>query len=431
MPRPRPASKRTGVRFDRNRIRLHKGECQRENGTYVYRWTDSDSKRHSVYAPTLDELRAKEEQVIVDRHDGIKRDGNSLSVNDMFDLWCQLKRGIKDSTLQNYVFMYETYVRPTFGQKRLVRVKKSDVRAFYNRLSDDKILKISTIDIIHNILHQVFQVAVDDDLMRHNPTDNMMRELKQVHGSDSVPKNALTIDQQNLFLDFLWHNKKYQHWYPIFYIMVHTGMRAGEITGLRWCDIDMEKGVISVNHTLVYYNHRDEKGSYFSINTPKSKAGKREIPMTEGVKNAFRLEKEFQEEIGLQCVDEIDGYGDFVFVNRFGHIQHHCTLNKALSRIIRDCNGEVLDKTPNDVTPILLPHFSCHILRHTFATRLAESGVNVKFCQSILGHADITTTFNIYVSVTDDFKRQEINTFSQYMSTGNRQTAISLHVDNS
>ena len=78
--------------------------------------------------------------------------------------------------------------------------------------------------------------------------------------------------------------------YPVFYIMANTGMRVGEITGLRWCDVDMENGIISVNHTLVYYNHRDEKGCYFSINTPKTKAGIREIPMTEGVKQAFLME---------------------------------------------------------------------------------------------------------------------------------------------
>ena len=79
--------------------------------------------------------------------------------------------------------------------------------------------------------------------------------------------------KEELFLGYLARTPKYQHWYPVFYIMANTGMRVGEITGLRWCDVDMENGIISVNHTLVYYNHRDEKGCYFSINTPKTKAG--------------------------------------------------------------------------------------------------------------------------------------------------------------
>ena len=75
--------------------------------------------------------------------------------------------------------------------------------------------------------------------------------------------------------------------------------------GIRIYDVDMENGIIIVNHTLVYYNHRDEKGCYFSINTPKTKAGIREIPMTEGVKQAFLMEKEFQEECGMKSVSHI------------------------------------------------------------------------------------------------------------------------------
>ncbi len=74
-------------------------------------------------------------------------------------------------------------------------------------------------------------------------------------------------------------------------------MRVGEITGLRWCDVDFKTGLINVNHTLVYYNHRDEHGCYFSINTPKTKAGIREIPMTEGVVEAFKMEKSIKKKI--------------------------------------------------------------------------------------------------------------------------------------
>ena len=189
----------SGVRFDDKRTRLKTGEIQRKNGTYEYRWTTRDGKRHSVYAPTLDKLREYEEQVIVDRHDGIKTDVKALSVNDVFDLWCNLKRGVKDSTMKNYIYMYEMFVRPTFGKKRLVTVKKSDVRGFYNRLADEKIPKISTIDGIHNVLHQVFQVAVDDEYIRNNPTDNMLKELKQAHCMDSEKRKALTMEEKKSF----------------------------------------------------------------------------------------------------------------------------------------------------------------------------------------------------------------------------------------
>ncbi len=414
---------KTGVRFDCNRVRLRKGETQRDNGTYIYRWTSNDGKRHAIYAPTIEELREKEEQVIVDQHDGIKTETKSLTVNNVYELWCQLKRGIKDSTFKNYIYMYEMFVQPNFGKKKITTVRKSDVRRFYNQLSDEKSLKVTTIDGIHNILHQVFQVAVDDDIIRNNPTDNMLRELKTAMSSESTKREALTVEQQRLFFEFLLNTPKYEHWYPVFFIMANTGMRVGEITGLRWCDVDFDTGLISVNHTLVYYNHRDEKGCYYSINTPKTKAGERYIPMTQAVKDAFRMEREYQEEVGLESVSRIDGYDDFIFVNRNGQVQNQGTLNKAIKRIMRDCNFAILDKNGLDSKPTLLPDFSCHILRHTFATRMAEAGLNVKFLQSTLGHTDVSTTLNIYVSVTNELRNKEISAFEAYLSTGVTQTA--------
>lgn len=389
----------------------------------TYRWTDKLGKRNTIYAATLEDLREQEEQILVDQHDGIKANIKNVTVNDVYELWCQLKRGIKDSTMKNYIYMYELFVKPTFGKKKLVQVKKSDVRRFYNQLIDDKVLKPSTVDVIHNIVHQVFQIAVDDDMIRSNPAANMLREIKMAHGSEIEKRKALTLEQEELFLGYLARTSKYQHWYPIFYIMANTGMRVGEITGLRWCDVDMENGIISVNHTLVYYNHRDEKGCYFSINTPKTKAGILEIPMTEGVKQAFLMEKEFQEECGMKSVSHIEGYSDFVFVNRNGEVQHQGTLNKALQRIMRDCNSEVLEKKGVDSDPVLLPKFSCHVLRHTFATRMCESGLNVKVVQSVLGHADVTTTLDIYVTVTNDLKKREITAFETYLKTGAKQMA--------
>lgn len=105
-------------------------------------------------------------------------------------------------------------------------------------------------------------------------------------------------------------------------------------------------------------------------------------------------------------------------------VQHQGTLNKALRRIIRDCNDEVLEKYGIDSDPVLLPQFSCHILRHTFATRLCESGVNIKVIQDVLGHADIQTTMNIYIDVTKDLKKKEIAAFGLYIE-GERQTTVS------
>lgn len=402
-------------RKDKDRIVLRKGESQRKDGNYDYRWTTRDGKRHSVYAKTLEELRAKEEEILRDKCNGIKTEARYVTINDVFEVWKQLKRGLKDNTFQNYKYMYEQFVKPDFGNTRVSQLKKSDVKRFYNMLADERVLKVSTIDSIHTVLHQVLDMAVDDAYLRNNPSDNVLKELKQAHKFDTEKRKALTVAEQELFLDFLRRNHQYNHWYPIFAVMVGTGLRVGEVTGLRWCDIDLKENLIDVNHTLVYYNHA-ENGCYFNINTPKTKAGVRNVPMLEFVKQAFIEERKYQMANGIRCNVKIDGYTDFIFVNRFGAAQHQGTLNKALRRIIRDCNDEVLER--NEENPVLLPRFSCHSLRHTFTTRMCEAGVNIKVIQDALGHADISTTLNIYADVTKELKKKEFEGMEAVFKSG-------------
>ncbi|WP_270644029.1 tyrosine-type recombinase/integrase [Merdimonas faecis] len=397
---------------------LKDGESIMPDGRYRYQYVDAYGKRKAIYSwklvPTDKipdgkrsdlSLREKIKQVQKDVSDGIRID-NQKTVNDIFDLWISLKRNLKDNTKQNYIYMYQQFVAPDFGKKKISKLVKSDVRRFYNTLVDERGLKINTLDSIHTVLHPVLELAVEDGYLRNNPSDNVMRELKQSHNYDMEKKKALTVEEQNLFLDYLRDNEIYGHWYPVFAVMLGTGLRVGEVTGLRWSDVDLKEGTISINHTLVYYQHRDGKGCYFSVNTPKTKAGIRTVPILDGVKHAFVEEKKWRMANGVLCNAQIDGFTDFIFVNRFGNVQHQGTLNKALRRIIRDCNEEQLARGKKN--PILLPRFSCHTLRHTFATRLVESGVNIKAVQEILGHSDISTTMDIYVDAKEDFKREEI-----------------------
>lgn len=122
----------------------------------------------------------------------------------------------------------------------------------------------------------------------------------------------------------------------------------------------------------------------------------------------------------MQCEVTIDRYTDFIFVNRFGNTQHQGTLNKAIRRIIRDCNDEQFMKSENP--KVLFPHFSCHSLRHTFTTRMCEAGINVKVIQDALGHKDISTTLNIYTDVTKELKKQEFDGLDIYFKTENEMT---------
>lgn len=401
-------------RKDNKRRVLREGEYQRKNGTYEYRWKDSRGNSYSVYAKTLEELREKEDDVRKDSLDGIRAEAKNLSVNDLFEMWKRIKRGLKDNTYSNYCYMYTEFVMPEFGRNKVAKLKRSDVRAFYNYLSEERGLKANTIDCVHTVLHQVLQLGVEDEYLRYNPSDNALRELKKAHAADSEKRRALTLPQQELFEEFLRKPGQYNHWYPIFEVMLWTGMRVGEATGLRWEDVDFEKNEISVNHTLVYYCHRSDRNeSVFAINTPKTEAGKRTIPMLPRVKEALLLEKKFNEEFDITCNSVVDGYTDFIFLNRFGEVYQQSTLNKALRRIIRDCNFEVLDKHKGSEDPVLLPHFSNHYLRHTFTTRMVEKGMNVKVMQDILGHADAQTTMNIYADVTKELKDREMSEFGK------------------
>lgn len=414
-------------RFDKKHRLLKKGEIQRADGYYTYRWTSRNGKRHSVTASTLEELREREEQIARDMSEGIRGDAKNVTLDDMFELWKRLKRGLKGNTFQNYCYMYRTFVSPEIGKLRIATLKKSDIKAFYNSLVDGKNLKIATVDNIHTVLHQVLEVAVEDRYMRTNISDNLMKELKQSHNIGQERKRALTEPEQELFLDFLKRdNTPYRHWYPVFAVMVNTGMRVGEITGLRWEDVDFEENVIEVSHTLVYYNHSDE-GCYFSIHTPKTEAGKRVIPMLDEVREAFLEEKSYQESNQLKCKASIDGYTDFIFINRFGNVQHQGTLNKALRRIIRDCNDMQLAKGGKD--PLLLPRFSCHSLRHTFTTRLVEAGVNLKVIQGALGHKDFSTTMDIYTDVTKELRQREFDSLQEKMGRKKDKRESSMEPD--
>lgn len=396
---------------DKGRI-LKKGERQREDGVYEYRY-QVNGKRQSLYAVTLEQLRRLEDQITVDRHDGIRSNASAVKLDDLFNVWCDMKRGLKDNTFQNYQYMYTQFVSPHLGDEKVVKIKKSDVRRFYNRLLEVEGLKMSTVNSLQTVLHQVLQLAVDDNYIRVNPADSALRELKLTHQYDSERKRALTVDEQKLLMTFIDESEQYRHWRPIITVMLGTGMRVGEVTGLRWKDIDLAKGTIDVNHTLVFYNKKHKQT--YAINSTKTPCSNRVIPMLDSVREAFLEEKRNQESKGLYCTSIIDGYQDFIFCNRFGEVLNLGVINKALRRITRDCNEQVLDNHKGDDMPVLLPRFSCHTFRHTFTTRMCESGMNVKVVQDVLGHSDIRTTLDVYTHITKELQDMAMDDLSRYL----------------
>ena len=130
------------------------------------------------------------------------------------------------------------------------------------------------------------------------------------------------------------------------------------------------------------------------------------------------MEKERQKELGLTCKVNIGGYTDFIFLNNNGNIYDTKLLNLALERIIKKCNNELIESGSS----ILLPHISCHTLRHTFATRMAEAGLSPKAIQSILGHSDIRISMNLYVDSTDYLKLSAIKELENYLINAETET---------
>ncbi len=182
----------------------------------------------------------------------------------------------------------------------------------------------------------------------------------------------------------------------------------GECLGLRWEDLDFENKVISINHAVTYYRSAEHGRQLMSISLPKTEAGIRTIPMLDVVKEAFLMEKEQQfDMLGGLNEQIIDGMSGFVFQNADGRVPNPQTVNRKIKRIVETYNSEeLLNAAKEKRDPELIPNFSCHVLRHTFATRLCEVESNLKVIQSVMGHRNIETTMDIYAEATEE-KKQE------------------------
>lgn len=396
---------------------LRQGETQRKNVNYDYRWLDKTGRRHSFYAPTLVELRKKQKEILKDELEGIKTSSSRMTVNDIYGIWKNVKRGIKDNTFQNYKYMYETFMQDDIGKYPIKDLKPTDIRMYYNKLIEKRNLKITTLDSIHTVLYQVLEIAVEEERIRNNPARNALTELKRTHNVDEEKRKVLSIEEQVAFEDYLGKTKISTRWEPIFTIMLNTGLRVGEVTGVTWDDVDFENNTISVNRTLTYYVHEDGF-SRLAVNPPKTAKSKRTIPMLDVVRASFRKEKQIQKDLNIKQIKIVDGISNFVFVNRVGNPINQAPLNKTLRRMVRQYNETQLQK-PNTKEKLFLPRISCHSLRHTFATRQVEANVNSKVLQEIMGHADIKTTMNIYVEVTNELKEREFEKYEKYIESMN------------
>lgn len=383
---------------------LRDGEVQRSDGMYMYRYNDAKGDRRCLYswrlvktdklpdgkraAEPLREMEARVQQDLKDGIDGYKAGNTTL--NRFYDEYISMKYELKDSTRCNYKYMWGKFVRDAIGHVEIGAIKYSDVKKFYISLIRDKGFKPNSVENIQTLLHPVFGAAVRDGYIRMNPTDGVLSEIKKSHNWEKPKRHALTEKQQQRFMSFTSSSRVYNHWKPLFTILLGTGGRIGEILGLRWQDCDFEHGLISINHNLIYRQMEDGKMA-FQVTTPKTKSGTRIVPMFSEVK--AELMSVPRDSNGCS----VDGYEGFIFCNRFGQMLNPHVVNRAIDRIVRDANREDGD---NEV----LPHFSVHNLRHTFCTRMCENEPNVKIIQEIMGHRNISTTMDVYNEATKDKK---------------------------
>jgi len=394
-------------RKDNKGRNLRTGESQRKDGRYMYRWTQNGKER-SVYALTLGELREKEEEIRADIREGIDgKTASALTVDGMFKKYMESEKGIRLSTKLEYQRRYDCFIYSVLGKSKINKVKYSDVKSFYHSIIEEKGLSYSSICSINIVLNSIFKLAVKDNIIRNNPCEDILHEFK---GMEKYTKKvfALTVQEQNAFISYISNSNVYNHYLPVFMVMFGTGCRVGELGALTWDDIDFNENIIKIRKTLHYKIYESGKCEYH-INRAKTRAGERDIPMLREIRKKLMSEKKRQLKEGFWNV-EVDGFKGFIFVTQRKNPYTSEVLNHAIKRICTDYNKEEKKKAKRDGRePVLIRNFTCHNIRHTFATRICENETNLKAIQDIMGHKDIKTTMNIYAEATKEVKQKSID----------------------
>ncbi len=330
---------------------------------------------------TLKELRDKEKQIQRDLDEGINEDAAEMTLNELFDLYMKTKTGIRQSTRAVYFSLWENCVKTGIGEMKIKNIKAADIRVMYAEFTERGLCE-GTIRGVHHLINATLEMAVDSDMIRKNPAKNCGKYI--VGGKHE--RKALTREEEREFLNFIENSNIYRVYAPLFEFLLNTGLRVSEMCGLRWADVDMKKNMIHVRQQLTYCNYGD--GCKYHVSDLKTENAERDIPLTKDARKALNSQRELDLVRGIQR-QEVERISDFVFVNSKGRPWAVGAINAKLDQISKRHNLNT------DLPP--LPHISAHLLRHTFASRLAEGGLDVKGIQTLLGHADASTTLNVYI----------------------------------
>lgn len=377
-----------------------KGICQRKNGQYYARFVNKRGKRVDGYFATLPEARNWLATARYEDEHGLFV-ASDITTDKWFKYWMEnIVNDLAHNTLRNYRDRYTRNIQPVIGAMRLVDVKPLHCKMVLNKM--DATYAGSTIRQTYVVMGTMLKSALMNDMITKHPMDGV-KFNKPVRAPNDI--HFLTIQEQQKFLEAA----KGSHNYAQYALILETGLRTGEMVGLTWDAIDFEKRTLTVNKTMEYRYGDD----YWRAGPPKTSHSYRTIPLTNRAVEILReieaqrqTRKESQElSQELSYTDRRSGetvsfsMRDLVFLNwRTGMPAKNSSYDTHLYKLCEKAG---------------IKRFCMHALRHTYATRAIESGMQPKVLQKLLGHKSITVTMDRYVHVTDNTLAQAIQQFEE------------------
>ncbi|CDK35087.1 probable integrase [Ligilactobacillus salivarius cp400] len=314
-----------------------------------------------------------------------------MTFEEVYKIWLeQYKPTVKESTLYTQTSVIKTHILPYFGSLRVDKIDTAYCQKQVNRIFNTT----KNYNNVFNLIRRILDYAKSMKQIRVNPMDDVViPKRKRENGSVEKVLNFYTKDQLRTFLKLLKENESYQM-YVIFRVLAFTGMRKGELSALKWSDVDFENGTISINKTVAIGSN-----GKLHIQTPKTNKSIRTISIDDTTLNILRSWKnELKKELFKQ--GENINHGDrLVFISKHGLYMLR-NINPFLKKIIQKYN---------------LPPIKPHGFRHTHASLLFESGASIKEVQDRLGHENIKTTMDIYTHVTQSAREKTAEKFANYI----------------
>ena len=355
--------------------------AQRKDGTW-YRTIVINGKRRYVYGRTEAEVNKKFRNLKKEDPEVVARSIKCMTVEEYMTSWLitYKKVELKPKSYDTLESTIQHQIVPYFKGMQFFSVTHEDIQKFINQLNDDG-RSYSIIRKAYLALNGVYKYAMMKDQLLKNPCFGVKLPKKAEKNVKSI--QVLTKEQIKRYCEHAaqrYGNGKcvYRLGYGLVLILF-TGLRLGEAAGLMWDDIDFQKRTLKVQRTLEYVKNRDgdENSNHYVLveGTTKSKSSERTIPLNQTALSA------------LLELKKANGGFAYVFSNAKGKPMNPRNLNRA-----HDC---ILERAG-------IPHIGIHALRHTFASQLFANKVDVKVISKLLGHSDVSVTYNIYIHLMQE-----------------------------